>query len=61
MARKQGTVLDSELVAFQAEVRRLALAIVEQVLAAELARVNASLPTRADLARAAADARRSRR
>ncbi len=38
-----GLVLESEVVTFQAEVRRLALALVEQALATELARWQAAM------------------
>jgi hypothetical protein len=51
------SAITRELVAFQAELHRLALALVAQALAAELARFRASLPTPAELAATAAELR----
>jgi hypothetical protein len=59
--RPVGSVLDDEIVSFHAEVQRLALALVEQALAAELARFRSSLPLRAELVRDAAELRRTRK
>ena len=58
--RPAASNLDAEIVKFHAEVQRLALALVEQALAAELARFEASLPRREDLQRDAGALRRAR-
>lgn len=59
--RVDASILDAEVVTFEAEVRRLALAIVEQAFAAELDRWRHALATMDPFALPAAPSRRRRR